>query len=143
MPARSPMHLAWIASSSTGSPGVLSAYGMGWLNSACSRSALSKNFWPQSGVEEAERVLADLERQARAELLAQGSEIEEMVRKFNIRYEGTNTPLSVEAGTVEEMEKGVPQGSSNAVRLCDGFRRPSIGYRLGFAGGDRPERHAV
>ena len=28
-----------------------------------------------------------------------------MVRKFNIRYQGTNTPLAVAAGTVEEMEK--------------------------------------
>ena len=50
-------------------------------------------------------MMADLESEARAELLAQGSEVEAFVRKFNIRYEGTNTPLPVDAGTMEEMEQ--------------------------------------
>jgi 5-oxoprolinase (ATP-hydrolysing) len=85
--------------------GVLSAYGMGLAELRVLKECSVEKFLAQSGLEEAERVLADLETQARAELLAQGSEIAEIVRKFNIRYEGTNTPLSVAAGTVEEMEK--------------------------------------
>ena len=85
--------------------GVLSAYGMGLAELRVLKECSVEKFLAQSGLEEAERVLADLETQARAELLAQGSEIAEIVRKFNIRYEGTNTPLSVAAGTVAEMEK--------------------------------------
>ena len=85
--------------------GVLSAYGMGLADLRVLKECSVEKFLAQSGLEESERILADLETQARAELLAQGSEIAEMVRKFNIRYEGTNTPLSVAAGTVEEMEK--------------------------------------
>jgi 5-oxoprolinase (ATP-hydrolysing) len=85
--------------------GVLSAYGMGLAELRVLKECSVEKFLAQSGLEEAEGVLADLETQARTELLAQGSETAEMVRKFNIRYEGTNTPLSVAAGTVEEMEK--------------------------------------
>ncbi len=85
--------------------GVLSAYGMGLAELRVLKECSVEKFLAQSGLEEAEGALAGLERQARAELLAQGSETAEMVRKFNIRYEGTNTPLSVAAGTVEEMAK--------------------------------------
>jgi 5-oxoprolinase (ATP-hydrolysing) len=85
--------------------GVLSAYGIGLAELRVLKECSVEKFLARSGLEEAERILADLETQARAELLAQGSEIEAMVRKFNIRYEGSNTPLAVAAGTIEEMEK--------------------------------------
>ena len=85
--------------------GVLSAYGMGMAELRVLKDCSLEKFLAPPGLEEAERKLADLETQARAELLAQGSEIEAMIRKFNIRYQGTNTPLAVAAGTVEEMER--------------------------------------
>jgi 5-oxoprolinase (ATP-hydrolysing) len=89
--------------------GVLSAYGMGMAELRVLKEASVERVLAPSGVDEAERVLEELEGLARAELLAQGSEIEVIVRRFNIRYEGTNTPLPVEAGTLEEMEKAFLQ----------------------------------
>jgi 5-oxoprolinase (ATP-hydrolysing) len=85
--------------------GVLSAYGIGLAELRVLKECSVEKFLNRSGIEEVERVLADLEAQARAELLAQGSEIETIVRKFNIRYEGANTALALESGTVEEMER--------------------------------------
>ena len=85
--------------------GVLSAYGMGLAELRVLKECSVEKFLARSGIQEAQRVLAELEAEARAELLAQGSEIEMIVRKFNIRYEGTNTPLAVDAGSEEEMEE--------------------------------------
>ena len=48
------------------------------------------------------------------------------IRKFNIRYEGTNTPLAVEAGTVEDMEKAFLE----AHRVRFGFVMDSRGRPL-------------
>jgi len=85
--------------------GVLSAYGMGLAELRVLKEASVERLLAQTGIDEAVRVLTERESEARAELLAQGSEIETIVRKFNIRYEGTNTPLPIEAGSEEEMEK--------------------------------------
>ncbi len=85
--------------------GVLSAYGMGLAELRVLKECSVEKFLARSGIQEAQRVLAELEAEARAELLAQGSKIEVIVRKFNIRYEGTNTPLAVDAGSEEEMEE--------------------------------------
>ena len=85
--------------------GVLSAYGMGLAELRVLKECSIERFLDQPGVKEAERVLADLEAKARAELLTQGAGTETIIRKFNIRYQGTNTPLSVEVGAIDEMEK--------------------------------------
>src|SRR3984957_3180956 len=85
--------------------GVLSAYGMGLAELRVLKECSVEEFLDRSGIEKAELLLADLEREARAELFAQGNEIEAILRRFRIRYEGTNTPLAVEAGTLEEMKE--------------------------------------
>src|SRR3984957_3248459 len=85
--------------------GVLSAYGMGLAELRVLKECSVEEFLDRSGIEKAELLLADLEREARAELFAQGHEIEAILRRFRIRYEGTNTPLAVEAGTLEEMKE--------------------------------------
>ncbi len=106
--------------------GVLSAYGMGMAEVRVLKECSVDKLLSHAGLEETERILADLETQARAELLAQGSELETIVRKFNVRYEGTNTPLAVEAGTVEEIEKAFLE--SHRARF--GFVMDSTGRRF-------------
>jgi 5-oxoprolinase (ATP-hydrolysing) len=127
--------------------GVLSAYGMGLAELRVLKECSVEKLLAQSGLEEAERILADLESQARAELLAQGSAVETMVRKFNIRFEGTNTPLAVIAGTVEEMEKaflkahrarfGFVMDSGGGPFVIDSVSLEAIG--LSDAHGDAPQ----
>src|SRR6202047_4028436 len=62
--------------------GVLSAYGMGMAELRVLKEASVERPLASCGVNEAERVLTELEGLARTELLAQGSEIELIVRKF-------------------------------------------------------------
>jgi 5-oxoprolinase (ATP-hydrolysing) len=80
----------------------------------------------EDGIAQAERVLSNLEEAARDELLAQGSETAAVVRKFNLRYEGTNTPLPVDAGLVEGMERAF----LDAHRTRFGFVMDSAGRRI-------------
>ncbi|MBV8378030.1 MAG: hydantoinase B/oxoprolinase family protein [Verrucomicrobia bacterium] len=85
--------------------GVLSAYGMGLAELRVLKECSVEKLLTPTGIQEAERVLADLEVKAKDELRAQTGEIERVTRKFNLRYEGTDTPLAVEAGSMEAMEK--------------------------------------
>ncbi len=85
--------------------GVLSAYGMGLAElRVLKESSVEKPLTP-NGLAEAERLLAALETESRAELTAQGGSVDAIIRRLNIRYEGTNTPLPVEIGSVEEMTR--------------------------------------
>ena len=106
--------------------GVLSAYGMGLAELRVLKECSVEKSLTRSGIEGAERVLAELEAEARAELLAQGSEIETIVRKFNLRYEGTNTPLAVDAGSAEEMKEAFLE----AHRTRFGFVMSSRGQQV-------------
>jgi 5-oxoprolinase (ATP-hydrolysing) len=83
--------------------GVLSAYGMGLAELRVLRERSVEERLVQSGIQVADRLLQDMEGEVRAELIAQGGAVGSVVRKFNLRYEGTNTPLAVGPGTVDEM----------------------------------------
>lgn len=85
--------------------GVLSAYGMGLAELRVLKECSMQKSLSLSGLEEAGQIMADLETEARTELLAQGSAVGALIGKFYLRYQGTNTPLPVGPGTVEEMEK--------------------------------------
>ncbi|MBV9642189.1 MAG: hydantoinase B/oxoprolinase family protein [Verrucomicrobia bacterium] len=92
--------------------GVLSAYGMGLAELRVLKECSVEKLLTPSGRQEAQRVLADLEEEAKDELLAQTGEVEKIIRKFNLRYEGTDTPLAVEAGSLEAMEKAFLEAHS-------------------------------
>jgi 5-oxoprolinase (ATP-hydrolysing) len=85
--------------------GVLSAYGMGLAEIRVLKESSVEKILAPGGIEEAERLLGALEREARADLVAQGGAVETIFRKFNIRYDGTNTPLPVEASSIEVMKQ--------------------------------------
>ena len=59
-------------------------------------------------------------------MLSQASEIEKIVKRFKIRYEGTDTPLAVEAGNVGVMESAFLE----AHRARFGFVMESGGRRF-------------
>jgi 5-oxoprolinase (ATP-hydrolysing) len=84
--------------------GVLSAYGIGLAELRVLRESSVERILAPSGIEEAGRLLHELENQARAELVAQGGAVDAVIRKFNIRYDGTNTPLPVDIAPIEEMK---------------------------------------
>ncbi|MBV8481568.1 MAG: hydantoinase B/oxoprolinase family protein [Verrucomicrobia bacterium] len=79
--------------------GVLSAFGIGQAElRALRESSLELPLSPE-GVSAAELTLASLEEDARQELRFQHSETESVIRKFHVRYQGTNTALPVAAGS--------------------------------------------
>ena len=83
--------------------GVLSAYGMGLAELRVLRERSVEEHLTQSGVEVADRLMEVMEVQARAELIAQGGAVDSVIRKFNLRYDGTNTPLPIDPGVVDDM----------------------------------------
>jgi 5-oxoprolinase (ATP-hydrolysing) len=80
--------------------GVLSAYGIGLAELRALRESSVELALSPEGLAEAERTLAALEEDARQELQLQQSETEEVIRKFHLRYRGTNTALAVEPGSI-------------------------------------------
>ncbi len=85
--------------------GVLSAYGMGLAELRVLKESSVEKFLTPGGIEEADRLLGVLETEARAELIAQGGAVDAIIRKLNIRYDGTNTPLPVDAASIAEMKQ--------------------------------------
>ena len=88
--------------------GVLSAYGMGLAEQVAMRERSIERRLDDAGIAEALGALAQLDAQARAELLAQG-EREQSIRvrhRLHLRYEGTDTSLPVEAGEEAAMREG-------------------------------------
>ncbi len=83
--------------------GVLSAYGMGLAELRALRESSLEKALDKAGVAEAGQLLSRLENEARQELYSQQSEAETIIRKFHIRYRGTNTPLAIDAGSIAEM----------------------------------------
>ncbi len=87
--------------------GVLSAYGMGLAEQVAMRERSIERRLDDAGIAEALGALAQLDAQARAELLAQG-EREQSIRvrhRLHLRYEGTDTSLPVEAGEEAAMRE--------------------------------------
>jgi 5-oxoprolinase (ATP-hydrolysing) len=80
--------------------GVLSAYGIGLAELRALRESSVELALSPEGLADAERTLAALEEDARQELRLQQSETEKVIRKFHLRYRGTNTALAVEPGRV-------------------------------------------
>jgi 5-oxoprolinase (ATP-hydrolysing) len=80
--------------------GVLSAYGIGQAELRALRESSVELALGPEGLADAELALAGLEEDARRELRFQHSETERVVRKFHVRYRGTNTALPVESGSV-------------------------------------------
>jgi 5-oxoprolinase (ATP-hydrolysing) len=78
--------------------GVLSAYGMGLADQIAMREAAVERALDQRGLDEARRCAMGLQAAAAAELAAQGSSGAELraVTRVYIRYQGTDTALSVE-----------------------------------------------
>ncbi|MFO1301779.1 MAG: hydantoinase B/oxoprolinase family protein [Burkholderiaceae bacterium] len=87
--------------------GVLSAYGMGLAEQVAMRARSIERRLDVAGIAEALGALAQLDAQARAELLAQG-EPEQSIRvrhRLHLRYEGTDTSLPVDAGDEAAMRE--------------------------------------
>jgi 5-oxoprolinase (ATP-hydrolysing) len=80
--------------------GVLSAYGMGLADQIVIREASIEAPLDESGVQIAERRLAELSAAASQELVEQGCEAHGIVmhRRLNIRFRGTDSALSVPFG---------------------------------------------
>src|SRR5260221_10116595 len=83
--------------------GVLSAYGIGLAELRALRESSVELPLNPNGTTEAERTLSDLEQEVREELRLQHSETEKVLRKYHLRYRGTNTALPVEMGSIGEM----------------------------------------
>ncbi len=90
--------------------GVLSAYGMGLAEQRILRERAVEKVLAAGLMESLRAVFAELEREVRAEMLAQGLEPAALlcVRRVHLRYQGTDTPLVVAftdpAGLVERFE---------------------------------------
>jgi 5-oxoprolinase (ATP-hydrolysing) len=80
--------------------GVLSAYGIGQAELRALRESSVELALSPEGLAEAELALAGLEEDAGRELRFQHSETERVIRKFHVRYRGTNTALPVEPGSI-------------------------------------------
>ncbi|MGA7127822.1 MAG: hydantoinase B/oxoprolinase family protein [Chthoniobacterales bacterium] len=83
--------------------GVLSAYGIGLAELRSLRESSVERLLDQEGVVEAERILAGLEAEAQQELQFQHSETERVLRRFHLRYRGTNTAIAVEGDGIPAM----------------------------------------
>ncbi len=84
--------------------GVLSAYGMGLADQTAMRQRTLESPFPE-GLEELERATAEIEREARDELVRQGVSAGkvEVVRRAHLKYDGTDTALLVELGPRQRM----------------------------------------
>ena len=85
--------------------GVLSAYGIGLADLTAMRERTAELELAESTLADLDRILTAAEREARAELVAQGVPSNEIrvVREVHLRYRGTDTALSVAFGTHEAM----------------------------------------
>ncbi|MBH8555809.1 hydantoinase/oxoprolinase family protein [Nostocaceae cyanobacterium CENA357] len=76
--------------------GVLSAYGMGLADVRAMRESGVEQPLKQALIPQLQQLMASLEAQARSELNSEtGTIAEEVVKKLNLKYEGTNSTLNV------------------------------------------------
>ena len=83
--------------------GVLSAYGIGLAELRALRECSIELPLSPAGTSEAEKALAKLEQEVRAELRLQHSETEKVLRKFYLRHRGSDAAFPVEPGSIGEM----------------------------------------
>jgi 5-oxoprolinase (ATP-hydrolysing) len=83
--------------------GVLSAYGMGLAELRALHESSVEKPLDNEGAAQAGQLLERLESEARQQLYSQESTAETIIRKFHLRYRGTNTALAIDAGSVAEM----------------------------------------
>jgi 5-oxoprolinase (ATP-hydrolysing) len=85
--------------------GVLSAYGMGLAEPSVIRDQSIERRLDAQSYEQSVLVLNDLSRQARATLIAQGEDgaVTRTVERAQLRYEGTDTALSVSWDSIDGM----------------------------------------
>ncbi len=85
--------------------GVLSAYGMGLADIRAMREQSVEIRLDKSAVNTIEKDFKTLERQTREEILNQGISGDEIIlhRRVHIRYEGTDSALVVDAGSLYEI----------------------------------------
>ena len=86
--------------------GVLSAYGMGLADQTATRQAALEVRLDDDGLRSAQALAARLIDEARAELIAQRIEADDLVHqtRLHLRYDGTDTTLAVPWGTQAEVE---------------------------------------
>ncbi|WP_340115385.1 hydantoinase B/oxoprolinase family protein [Pelagibius sp. 7325] len=87
--------------------GVLSAYGMGLADVRALRERQVEVAFGEGALAAMEAAYAELAEDARKEVLAQGVDRAriETVKKAQLRYEGTDSPLPVDFGTPEQMQE--------------------------------------
>jgi len=92
--------------------GVLSAYGMGLADQSVIRESSIELQLDPSGLESALRLLDTLSGAASAALASQGVAAHEITvcRNLNVRYQGTDTALTVPIGTLEEIRMAFEEG---------------------------------
>ena len=102
--------------------GVLSAYGMGLADQIAMRETAVERELNESGVHEARLRAVGLGAEGRAELEAQGLSAAALrsIARVNIRYQGTDTALSVELPLLNTPEDAVAVVRSS---FEDGYRR--------------------
>jgi 5-oxoprolinase (ATP-hydrolysing) len=88
--------------------GVLSAYGMGVADQGVIRDSSVERPLNEENLVHANAALDTLSRAAVDELLRQGvaRDAIQCRRRFNVRYAGTDSPLTVNGGTLPEMRAG-------------------------------------
>jgi 5-oxoprolinase (ATP-hydrolysing) len=127
--------------------GVLSAFGMGLAEVRVLRERSIEKPFDKTGLEDAGKTLNELASLAENQLLAQERASGRTVRKLNIRYKNTNTPLPVDFGTVDEMKKAFLKahrsrfGFDSDVRpmVIDSVSAEAIGENLEQP--DQPHEH--
>ena len=85
--------------------GVLSAYGMGLADETAMRERSVERRLEESGTREIEDALGELSSEAVDDLQRQGVTVDRIrvIKRVHLRYEGTDSALSVEHGTLESM----------------------------------------
>ena len=83
--------------------GVLSAYGIGLAEIRALRESSIEKPLDHNGLAEAEQALDRLEAEARGELANQRVTAETVFRRLHVRYNGTDSPLPVEGGSIDEI----------------------------------------
>jgi 5-oxoprolinase (ATP-hydrolysing) len=85
--------------------GVLSAYGMGLADQIAMRESAVELALDEAGLGAARGKLAELGDAARHEVVSQGvaAEVVELRQRLHLRYQGTDTALVVNAGTIAEL----------------------------------------
>ena len=83
--------------------GVLSAYGMGLAELRVLRESSVEKPLEKEEAAKVGQLINQLENEARQQLISQKSIAETIIRKFHIRYRGTNTPLAIDASSIAEM----------------------------------------